>query len=702
MNAATATMLDTALDYARRGWPVFPLHSIKDGRCTCGEGCGKDAGKHPRIAGGFTHASTVELSIRNWWGRWSDANVGIATGKGSGVFVVDVDPRHGGDDTLRDLETQHGAVPDTVESLTGGGGRHIFFRYPGYHVKSSAGVLGAGLDIRADGGCVVAPPSIHLSGQRYEWEASSHPDDVEIAEAPAWLLAMLTAEATSSNGHDRFTVPEMIRDGQRNDTFYKLARSCKAREMSQGATLAALQAENAARCEPPLDAREVEQIVRHAYEQPDRPEFTATGNGGVKQETAPTPEPSWPVLAEEALHGLAGEIVGAIDPFTEADPVATLVHVLVGFGNLIGSGPHASVGHDPHTARLNAAVVGKTSGGRKGTAWGNPKHLLKQIDEAWARGRVKTGLSSGEGLIYHVRDSREEMQPIKDKGRVVDYQTVIVDSGESDKRLLIIEPEFATVLRRMAGEGNTLSSIIREAWDSGCLSTLAKNSPIKATGAHVSIVAHITRDELLRYLDGTERANGFANRFIWLLVRKSKNLPDGEAVPESILADLVNKLREAVTFAQTVGEIKREAETRELWHAVYPALAADRPGMTGAILSRAEAQVLRLSVVYALLDFSGVIRAEHLAAALALWEYSETSARYIFGDSTGDDIADRIYRELQTRGELSETELSDLFGRHQKADRIHAAIGLLERAGRIVSETVETGGRRKKVWRLAK
>lgn len=426
----------------------------------------------------------------------------------------------------------------------------------------------------------------------------------------------------------------------------------------------------------------------------------ANGNGADRQASA-TSEPAWPTLAPEALHGLAGEIVRAIDPHTEADPVATLAHLLAGFGNLIGSSAHAKVQHDPHPARLDLSLVGCTAGGRKGTAWSTPRHLLARVDEAWARFRVKTGLSSGEGLIYHVRDAREEQQAIKERGRVIDYQNVIVDPGESDKRLFVIEPELATILKRMAGEGNTLSSVMREAWDSGNLSTLTKNSPMRATGAHVSIVAHVTREELLRHLDETERANGFANRFLWLLVRKSKNLPDGDAVPESILADLANKLGTAVTFARTVGEIKRNAEARELWHAVYPALSADKPGMTGAILSRAEAQVLRLSVLYALLDCSSLIRAAHLKAALAVWEFAEASARFIFGNSAGDPDADRIVRALQAQGPMSDTDLSDLFGRHRKASRIHGALDRLERTGRIVSEDVETAGRTKRVWRVA-
>ncbi len=278
MTAATATMLDAAVDYARRGCPVFPCHTPTHDGCSCGEAGCHSPGKHPRIAGGFLHALTIELYVRIWWTRWPDANIGIATGQASGFFVLDVDPRHGGDDTLRELEAQHGPLPATVESLTGGGGRHILFRYPGYPVKSAAGVLGPGLDIRGDGGYIVAPPSLHASGRRYEWEAASHPDDVAIAEAPEWLLTMML-KAESNGKNQRFQVGEAIHAGERNDTIFRLARSLKAKGLSPEAILAAVRAENQAKCEPPLSDAEVEKIATHATEQPDRPDFAANGNG---------------------------------------------------------------------------------------------------------------------------------------------------------------------------------------------------------------------------------------------------------------------------------------------------------------------------------------------------------------------------------------------------------------------------------------
>ena len=219
----------------------------------------------------------------------------------------------------------------------------------------------------------------------------------------------------------------------------------------------------------------------------------------------------------------------------------------------------------------------------------------------------------------------------------------------SDKRLLVIEQEFASTLRVLNREGNTLSAILRQAWDGGTLRTLAKNSPMKATGAHISVIGHITCDELLRHLHDTEAGNGFGNRFLWVCVRRSKELPEGGSLDRSDLNALVVHLNKAVTFARDQDEIRRDERARKLWRDVYHDLSEARPGLLGHMVARAEAHVMRLSGLYALLDQSPLITIEHLDAALAVWRYCEASARYIFGDALGDPIADDILQVLQAR-----------------------------------------------------
>lgn len=408
-----------------------------------------------------------------------------------------------------------------------------------------------------------------------------------------------------------------------------------------------------------------------------------------------------PTLSSEALHGLAGEIVRAIEPYSESDRVAILSNTIVAFGNVVGPIPYFRVEYTQHHLNLFVAQVGDTSKGRKGTAWSTPKRMFGDIDAAWADARVFTGgSSSGEGLINAVRDERYEKKPIREKGRVVDYENVLVDEGVDDKRLMLIEEEFSQCLKVMAREGNILSAVFRQAWDHGNLNPLTKSNPIKATGAHISIVGHITREELLRYLTETEQANGFANRFIWLMVYRSKCIPNPVGIPAEILSPLVERLRDRVEAARRTGEIVRTTEAEKVWAGIYPELSDGKPGLIGRVLGRAEAQVMRLACIYALIDGHQNVDVEHLAAALALWDYSEKSALTIFGEMSGDPTADRIMAALEESPEgMSETDIRDLFGRNKSSNEIDRALAALQKASRIKPEVVATGGRPKTIWR---
>jgi hypothetical protein len=404
---------------------------------------------------------------------------------------------------------------------------------------------------------------------------------------------------------------------------------------------------------------------------------------GARTVGVPSDE-GWPAPPDEAAYyGLAGRIVRALEPHTESDPVAILVQLLTAFGSAAGRGPHFQHESTQHYPRLNVVLVGKSSKARKGTSWEHVRSLMHAADEGWERRRVLSGLSSGEGLIQAVRNPRYEKRPIRQAGRITGYDDELVDEGEPDKRLLVIEAEFARVLQAASREGSTLSAIIREAWDSGKLSVMTK-SPVAATDAHISIIGHITGDELLKCLSRTDSANGFANRFLWLCVRRSKLLPEGGNFTGLDVSAHVRDLKDALGFATRMGKtaLARDQDARALWRSVYPDLTADRPGRAGAVLGRAEAQVARLSLLYALLDQCGQIRREHLVAALALWDYVERSVVYIFGESTGDDLADQVIEELRAApAGLSRSDLRDRFQRNRSAAELGRALKVLARHG---------------------
>jgi hypothetical protein len=303
------------------------------------------------------------------------------------------------------------------------------------------------------------------------------------------------------------------------------------------------------------------------------------------------------------------------------------------------------------------------------------------------------GLSSGEGLIYAVRDRIE--------GENKDGEQIVIDPGVKDKRLLVLESELAGVLKVMSRDGNTLSPVIRQAWDGDRLQVMTRNNPIKATGAHVSLVGHITKAELLRHLTETEVANGFANRFIWLMVKRSKELPFGGEWYKVNAAPLIQRLTSALQFAATPVVIWWGEDAEVLWREVYGPLSAGKPGLLGAVVSRAEAQVVRLAALYAVMNESRQIRGGHLRSALALWDYAERSARYIFGDATGDPVADQILEALRAAGEsgMTRTEISNLFKRNRSADSITRALTDLLKLGRVRRELdKDTGGRAAERW----
>jgi hypothetical protein len=413
-------------------------------------------------------------------------------------------------------------------------------------------------------------------------------------------------------------------------------------------------------------------------------------------------DPQWPrQLRPEAFHGIAGELVEIIDPHTEADPAALLMQFLIAFGNVIGRGPYFATGSDQHYTNQFGVLVGASSKGRKGSSWSAIEHIVGKADSGWVNSCVQTGLSSGEGLIWAVRDeitAQEAMRPGKER-RITGYQTIVKDHGVTDKRLLVVESEFAAPLRVSERDGNTLSAVVRQAWDTGRLRVLTKNSPVRATGAHISIIGHITKDELLKYLTDSEAGNGFANRFLWCVVKRSKFLPDGGELRTVDFAPFLRRLNEAIQFGRTAGELKRDQEARELWREVYSQLSRDRVGLWGAVTSRAEAHTLRLSCLYALLDCSAVVRVPHLAAALEVWRYCEDSCRFIFGDSLGDVTADAIRAALRRNPDgMTRTEISSLFDRHKSADQVTRALELLRSQKMAECRSRPTAGRPAERW----
>jgi hypothetical protein len=399
------------------------------------------------------------------------------------------------------------------------------------------------------------------------------------------------------------------------------------------------------------------------------------------REMLPVPE-GWPEPPEEdAYYGLAGDIVNTLAPHTEADPVAVLVQLLVACGALVGRGAWFEVEATRHYANEFAVLVGDSALSRKGSALGHVKRLLGEVEEDFPS-RMKKGLSSGEGVVWSLRDRHGE------------------DPDASDHRLLVTEPEFSRVLS--GRELSSLSPVLREAWDGEDLGTLTRNSPLSATGAHLALIGHITAAELRHCSTTISIANGFLNRFLFVACRRTQLLPEGGQRDPLAKTPLKGALALALEHARGAGELRLHSDAKKLWKARYKQMSKrSMEGVTGALTARAEAHSIRLALIYALLDGASAIKREHLQAAFALWEYAARSAVWALGDATGDPLAEMIHRTLlDNPAGLTLTQLHELGQRNRPAAQIKEALAALKEAERAETRKRKspTGGRPAELW----
>jgi hypothetical protein len=391
--------------------------------------------------------------------------------------------------------------------------------------------------------------------------------------------------------------------------------------------------------------------------------------------------PGWPAPpARAAWRGIAGAIAETIAPHTEADPVAVLTQLLVAAGAVIGRGAYMAVEATRHHPNEFVVLVGDTAKARKGSSFDHVERVLRSADQSFPA-RVRTGLSTGEGLIFAARDPAGS------------------DPGVIDPRLLVVEPEFVSVLKATARDLNTLSPVLRSAWDGRPLALLTRTAPVRASAAHIAVIGHITGTELSAHTSAVEAANGFLNRFMFIACRRHRLLPDGGGLDPLDGTDLAKRLGANLARARRAGQLSFDADARLAWHAAYARLAEPAEGLVGLLSARAEAHVLRLSMLEALIEGDSAVRRSHLEAGLALWDYALRSITWATRHSTADPVAEQIERALAgAPSGLTRTELRDIFGRNIPGSRIDAALLALGGDGRATRHRVATAGRPAEVW----
>jgi hypothetical protein len=383
---------------------------------------------------------------------------------------------------------------------------------------------------------------------------------------------------------------------------------------------------------------------------------------------------------QAAYHGLAGRIIETISPHTEADPVAILAQLLVAFGAAVGRHAWFAVEATRHHPNEFLLLVGDSAKARKGTSWDHVRRLTHSADPTLGA-RILTGLSSGEGVIWAVRDPTDH------------------DPGIADRRLLVVEPEFASVLKAASRDISTLSPTLRAAWDGRPLAILTRSAPARASDAHISVIGHITSTELQHHITPVEAANGLLNRVLFIACRRVRLLPDGGRADPLAGSGLDRELALAIAAARDAGPLQFTDHGRILWHQAYARLAESLPGLAGQLTARAEAHVIRLALIYALLDRATAIGPTHLHAALALHHYAIRSAAWALEPRTGDPLAEHVHAALRhARDGLTRSQLLDLLHRNVSARRLDQALATLAAAGKADRQRVLTGGRPAELW----
>ena len=384
--------------------------------------------------------------------------------------------------------------------------------------------------------------------------------------------------------------------------------------------------------------------------------------------------------------GILGEMVEAVRPTIETDPVGVYASLLAMTGAAIGEGTRVRIGSTRHLLLIWPLLFGGTGSGRKGEAT-NTASIFFRNSHPGADNFTARGLSSGEGLIERIRD-------VEDKE----------DKGTEDKRLLVIETEFVQVMARAKREGSTLAAVLRQAWDSGVLSVLNR-AHLKASGSHVVIIGHITPNEFRVKLAESDMAGGTYNRFLPLFVDRSKRLPIPPALDDEVIDILGRRLTRSIDAAREVRQVGLDGEAVKVWtNDIYEEFTTfdDESAVYTQFIQRAAPYCRRIAALEAALAGRHSADADDIRAGAAAVRYAIGSARYVLGRTSRNPDLDKIRRAIGTAGPdgIFASEVSALFSRNKSAARLEALLNELTASDGFEKFFRPTHGRPAEAYRL--
>ncbi|MFE6689711.1 DnaB-like helicase N-terminal domain-containing protein [Streptomyces sp. NPDC057743] len=378
----------------------------------------------------------------------------------------------------------------------------------------------------------------------------------------------------------------------------------------------------------------------------------------------PTPHP-------DVFCGWVGETVRELDPTTEADPVAVLVNLLSAAGSVIGRRPHLMVGNDRHPCLIWALTIGPTASGRKGSATSTARRVLAEaVPDFFGPEHTPRGLNSGEGLIEYVKDDDSDAPA----------------PASLDKRLWVLESEYAVTMSRGRREGSSLPGVLRQAWDGDSLGSMVRDS-LKATDPHIAILGHITPEEFCAKMQDSEMAGGTYNRFLPIFCHRNLILPGSRGASAELVANLAAGWRTVLTDAARVETVKFSKGAWDLYcQQVYPALSDDSAGgVVAQFTARAAPYVQRVAMVYALCDHTDTIAEQHMRAAWHLLNYSRASAVHLLGNISGDPKVNKLADAVRAAGPdgLAADQIRRLFKNTTRPERDRLTAELLDQPGYV-------------------
>jgi hypothetical protein len=408
---------------------------------------------------------------------------------------------------------------------------------------------------------------------------------------------------------------------------------------------------------------------------------------------------SFPTFDPSKYYGIAGEVATLASVNSEADPMAVYVSFLTAAAAMLGRSKYIELGDSRQYARIFSALVGASSRSRKGTSFKSVKQIITKTEAEYNTRFINKkfeklaifdgGLSSAEGLIYEVRDVAEQTTG---KGKTPLWEAVV------DKRLLVVEEELGNIFKMIQRTGNSLSATLRKAWDGGDLAPGTKNKRLRASDPHINVLGHITQYELKSLMSNTDIHNGLANRFLWVCTRRLKKMAFPKAMASRKVRNLAINLADALKKSEDEQLVKISIDARRYWRKQYHNISTDNFGLRGGITSRDEAHVLRLSLLFCLLDGLSEIQQRHMEAAVDLVAFCNLSVEYIFStpeESEADTDADKLLKALEQKS-MSQTEVSRLFSGHKTKSQLTLLLTELQTLYKIKCAVSE--GSRKIIW----